>query len=91
MIGRHPVVSLGKLFKFPSEYIVHLEGLRDLPRDIATMCSWGIPICFLQKDQVCPRSGKKLNYLIQLLAAIDVPVDNPDRIRKLDLVWRGCE
>jgi hypothetical protein len=55
------------------------------------MCSWGIPICFLQKDQVCPRSGKKLNYLIQLLAAIDVPVDNPDRIRKLDLVWRGCE
>ena len=79
------------MFKFPSKHIIHLEGLRDLPRDIATMSSWGIPICFLQKDQVCPRSGKKLNYLIQPLAAIDVPVDNPDRIRKLEPGRRGHE
>jgi len=48
MIGRHRVVSLGKLFKLASKYVVHCERLRDLLRDIAAMSSPGVQIGFLQ-------------------------------------------
>jgi hypothetical protein len=81
VISRGPVLSLCKFLELASKYIVHFERLGDFPSDIAIMSSPGMQISFLQQNQVRRCSSEEINYLLQQLAAIDVPAYDPDGIR----------
>src|SRR5208283_1899039 len=73
------MVSLREFLEFAAENVVHAQRLRDFPSNVAAMRAPGIYIRFLQQNQVRWRAAQKFEYPVQLLPAVDVPADHPDR------------
>jgi hypothetical protein len=71
--------SLDKLLKLAPEHIIHLELAGDLFGDVQAMSAACIEIGFLQDENVCVRACQEIYDALQLLAAIDVPIDNGQR------------
>ena len=82
---------LHKFLKLAPEHIVHLQLAGDLFRDIQAVRAARVEIRFLQDQNVCICAGEEIYHALQLLAAVDVPVDNSQRTGRPDHPLYRCE
>jgi hypothetical protein len=66
MVGRRGPSSFCQFFKFATEDIIHFQLLSDFLCDIQKVCSPGVPIDFLEKNNVSICGGKEFDNGVQL-------------------------
>ena len=68
--------SLDKLLKLAPEYVVHLQSPSDFFRYVSTTCPPRVKVRFLQEKNVRICACEEIYDPLQLLTAVDVPVNN---------------
>ena len=81
MVGRSCTRTLRQFFKFTTERIMHFQSLGNFLCDIAVVCSPGMLIGFLKKDDVRIRSCQEFDNGFQFRTASYVPAHDAKRGR----------
>jgi hypothetical protein len=76
--------ALRQFLKLPTEGVVHPQLYGDFSCNIDMVRPPRIPIGFLQENDVGLDTGQKLNHSIEVQTSIDIPADNPNRVRRED-------
>ena len=83
MMGGGCTRTLRQLFKFTTKRVVNFQFLGYFSCYIAVVCSPGMPIGFLKKDDVRIRSCKEFGNGFQFRTASYVPTHHPKCGRSL--------
>ena len=78
MIGRLPVRALAQLFELGRKDVVHTERLRQFLGDVDSAAAARVEIHFLEDAQIGVLPANLLFDVIQVLAAINVPIEDRD-------------
>lgn len=83
MVGGSCMRTLRQFLEFTTKCVMNFQFLGYFPSDIAVVCSPGMPIGFLKKDDVRICSCKEVDNCVQLRTASDVPTHDPKCGRSL--------
>ena len=83
MMGGSCTRTLRQFFKFTTKRVVNFQFLGYFSCYIVVVCSPGMPIGFLKKDDVRIRRRKKFDNGFQFRTASYVPTHDPKRARSL--------
>ena len=76
MIGGIFGGALSQLLKLGREYVIHAECLREFFGDIRSVGAPGVQIHFLENAQIGFELADLFFNVVQILAAIDIPIQN---------------
>ena len=83
MVSRRRTRALRQFLEFTTKDVMYFQLLGDFPCDIEVICSPGMPICLLKKDDVRTCSCKEFDNRIQFRTARYVPTHDPKCGRSL--------
>ena len=81
MVCRRIFASLDQFLKLAAEHIVHLQLASDCLGNIHLVRAARVEIHFLQDQNVSVHAAEEIYGTVQLLASVNVPVYNPERLR----------
>src|SRR5690349_17697637 len=85
------MAALRQFLKLIAEYIIHLKPLCKVLGNVAVSCAMRVQVHFLKRDHIRTLGFQKVDDLLQLKSAIDVPVDRADFVGRPKCPSWTCE